>query len=239
MQRRKYAYKKNTLVKENMESVSKLAPMVVKKFIKKHHNRHAVNLNGTIYVLGGPDSGGKNVVQKFTPGISEKWTRVGEIPSFRSGYAVCSFLSRIYILGGTFSDHDPAHCLCFDPLTGEHDRLPGTMRERRFAACTAFGDKILLLGGSVGAGGRYHGRRGKTRTVEAFDPDLNRWTAWWSDMVEERTIHHRAVAVGSKVYVFGGGGQRDAFSIEVCDVTSGKFALLKRVTLLNVSGNAR
>lgn len=99
-------------------------------------------------MIGGPDNQGKNVVQKFTPGISEMWTHVGEIPSFKRGYTVCSFLDRIYFLGGTFNDYDPAQCLCFDPVTGGHDQLPGMIEERTFAACTAFGDKIFLLGGS-------------------------------------------------------------------------------------------
>ena len=71
--------------------------------------------------------------------------------------------------------------------------------------------------------------------MEAFDPDLNRWTVI-SGMVRSRTACHRAVAVRNKVYAFGGDEQQNTFSVGVCDVKDGKFALLSRVTLLHTSG---
>ena len=121
-------YGKNFQDKANMEQLPKLfAPM----FIKKYYNLYAVNLNGTIYVLEGPDSGGKNVMQKITPSFSEKMDacrRNSELQAQLDGLLVPQ---QGLNLGGTFNDTiQPS--VCASTLWRGNTTL-GMLKERTFA----------------------------------------------------------------------------------------------------------
>ena len=218
---------------ENFQCKSKLPPL-----ISGVNGCHAINLNGTIYVLGGFSRDFEvNLVQKFTPGISESWDVAGEIPDYIHGFSVCSFLNKIYIFGGKYHEDEQGYCLCFDPVTGESNDLPSMIRDRLFATCTAFGDKVFVFGGRE----LYQSEYRRIRSVEVYDPDKNEWKLK-NDMIECRS-HLKSVVMKNKIVIFGsrfnskGIVGDNSFGAELYDVFSNTFTLLKSVKLIHKKDN--
>ena len=180
-----------------------------------------VNVNGSIYVLGGDSKNNdENVIQKFTPGFSDSWEIVYYLPNYQYGYSVCSFLGNICILCGTFNEDERGDSFCIDPVTYESSDLPCLNQPRQFAACTAFRNKIYVFGGKNYINPSNNNIR--LRTVEVFDPDLNNWS-YTANMVQVRA-HHKVIAVKEKIFVFGGSNK---FNCEVFDVSNSFFTLLR------------
>ena len=190
---------------------------------KSQASCHAVNVNGTIYVLGGiSDDCGDNVVQKFTPGVSEKWEIAGCIPKYQHGYNVCSFHDKIYVLGGNTNEHDRGHCICFNPVTGETRDLPHMLDERQFAGCAAIGNRIFIFGGV-----NYEGL--ELRRSEVFDPDLDQWNRI-PDMNKCRR-GHQAAAFKNKIFIMGSNARK--FDGEIFDVLNNLYTHLSYAPIPN------
>ena len=192
----------------------------------------AVNVNGTIYVVGGfRRELGERLIHKFTPGLSDSWKIAGSFPNYVDGFGACCLLDKIYILGGKFNDHSQGHCFCFNPVFGESLDLPCMVQERQFFACTAFGSCIFICGGDNN--GCY------LRSAEIYDPEFMKWTKLPN--MYERRVGHQAIASKGKVFVVGVGdtfmwGLK--FNCEVYDSVSNVFTILRDISAINSVGNS-
>ena len=201
---------------ENCEKYKELPPLKVEQ-----EQSTLINIQGSLYVLGGNNNNQahENVIQKYTPGFSDGWEVVYYLPPYEDGYSVCSFVDKILVLEAKLNEFDQGRCFCIDHVTYESRDIPYTNQERQYAACTAFKDKVYVFGGWSY---EFHeNANDHFKTVEVFDPDLNKWS-FAAEMFYSR-YRLKVVAVREKIFVFGG---RIKFNFEVFDVLNNCFTLL-------------
>ena len=132
--------------------------------------------------------------------------------------SACAVAGSVYVSSLTYDpeemviNHAEQSHVRFDPKSGRFEGRKGMREIRYMSACAVFGGEVAVVGGK-------HVETGTPRrTVEAYDPWGDAWSAM-PDMVYARCPYSSA-AVGNKLFVFGGRGG----TVEVYDVVSRKFA---------------
>ena len=176
----------------------------------------AVFLNGDFYVFCCINNYRNNrmSVQKYSL-RSNIWKVVGkDLNFFIDSFAVCVFMGKVYLIGGTTSyvERMMGKCFEFNPVSRNIQQVKEMNAPRRAAACTVFEGKMVVSGGNSGVTGR---------TVEVYDHVTDKWS-YMPNMIEGR-IYHDLVAIKNKLFAFG--GVKD--TCEVYDSCSKKFSLLK------------
>ena len=105
-------------------------------------------------------------------------------------------------------------CLAFNTDTCKSERFRQMLEARTDSAACVFLGRLVVSGGYLVENNR------SLRTVETYDHAGDAWTRM-PDMTHRRNSHG-LVAVGSKLYAFGGGVQ----ACEVYDCLSNSFSLL-------------
>ena len=163
--------------------------------------------NGRIYVFGGHDSDGGTTYDSmhiYNP-MTDTWSAGPTMPRARRSFAALKDCDGyIYLYGGNAGSTTHAEIDCFDTNTGawlpESPHVP-----------EPFADMITPRTGVAGALGRngvHYITGGNTLspvalpTVESYDPYSNEWSTEAS-LLESRNSH-RAVGLGSRVWVPGG-----------------------------------
>ena len=199
-----------------------LSPMVEKRCFFK-----SAYLNDEVYFFGGCDCFGPEhehiietrSVEKFSL-ITNACEKVAEMPVYREEFCVCAFMGNIYIIGGVLYptgstiDHwcmRPTNtCLRFDTNGNEWKQIAGMNGSRLLSACSVFGGKIVVSGGTP-----------MEDTVEMYDHVADTWS-FLPNMLQGRELH-ASVAVRNKLYVFGG----QTATCEVFDADCNKFVFIK------------
>jgi len=127
--------------------------------------------NGMIMVAGGINSAGavEQTVELYDP-VTNKWSRTGDMKTARRGHAATLLRDgRVLITGGydgTAATTALNKAETYDPATGVWTNTTGTLiQARRWHTSTLLkNDKVLIVGGSVSAGGV------SSTVVELFDP---------------------------------------------------------------------
>eukprot|EP00051_Salpingoeca_urceolata_P003140 m.55522 g.55522 ORF g.55522 m.55522 type:complete len:389 (+) comp12536_c0_seq1:824-1990(+) len=118
-------------------------------------------LDGSVYVLGGEDTGRVNCLDVATG----NWTPSPALNLHRSGPAVTKHEGCLYVLGGTNRGYESS-CERFDPREGQW-RAVASMHSGRFGpAVASIGDKIYVCSGDTKAGGN---------ETEVYDMRANTW----------------------------------------------------------------
>lgn len=134
--------------------------------------------NGMIMVAGGINSAGtvEKTVELYDP-VTNKWTSTGDMKTARRGHAATLLRDgRVLITGGydgTVATTALNKAETYDPATGVWTNTTGTLiQARRWHTSTLLNnDKVLIVGGSVSAGGA------SSTVVELFDPTAGTFSA--------------------------------------------------------------
>ena len=205
----------------NLENVKTLSSMT-----KDISYSDAVCLRGEIYVFGGRDENGKQImsIEKYSP-LDNCWRKISDMHDCRSSFCVCSFTDKMYIFGGFNKGSLLASSLVFDPNCASIYKWKEVSRmneARRFAACAVFEGKIIVSGGC----NIY--LRNELNTVESYDVIGNEWSPM-ANMINN-IHHHSLVAVKNKLFVIG----RATNTCEVYDSACKQFVALRSNPFINL-----
>ena len=111
----------------------------------------------------------------------------------RQGFCICSFMNRVYIIGGHTEQYTGADtCLQFDPIDVTWKEVGSMNAERVYAACAVFEGRIVVGGGLWNGG-----------SVEVYDHIADEWS-YMPNMVEETSgCRFSLVSTGSKLFAVG------------------------------------
>ena len=166
------------------------APMKEERF-----NMGATVHEGLIVVAGGQkecDDLASVEVYNFP---LDKWKTISSMNKRRSGHSLVSCQGSLYALGGILGSDSSVERL--RDLRGTWEESPPMLKPRSFFAAVNCENVIYAIGGNCGLP-----KETKTKSVEKFIPETNRWE-YASEMHTERS-GHAACVMQDKVYVAGG-----------------------------------
>ena len=181
----------------------------------------AVCSKGEIYVFGGINSSNKliNSVEKYSLSAN-KWIVVANMVDKRLYFCACSFMDKVYILGGFCNNSyvngfsASSSCLEFNTKQNNFKEISTMNVARKYAACVVFQENIVVSGGMDNLNNFFN-------TVESYDVFADKWTPM-PNTIKEHTDHN-LVVVKDKLFVIG--NNKD--SCEVFDNVCKKFVCLK------------
>ena len=178
----------------------------------------AVVTDGKIYVIGGRDPKNVAPVEVFDP-TKGTWEVLGpSAPNAWEMPCAAAVGGKIYSLGGRTIDKVRTKLgYVWDPAVGEVEwaKLPGASTQGHGdAACAVIGTKIYLITGEDDAFPNDGWDYGKA--VDIFDTATYTWSL--ASAIPFGREDFDAVAVGNKVYVFGGQGGAESSAIPWLDI---------------------
>ena len=189
------------------------------KMNERRKSCRVVCVKNKVYVLGGWDSlADRNWISSISKYSSSTnaWQTVARIPDERSKFCACSFMSDIFVLGGTLGSDQLSSCVKLNTASYAWEEVASMREVKDDASCAVFEGKIVVSGGYVN-----NGRQGVIiSVVEAFDHVANTWT-YMPSLVEER-YEHKSCAVKNKLFIIAG----SAWTCEVYSSHCNKFELL-------------
>ncbi len=155
----------------------------------------AAFINGNIYLQSGVDS-----QLKIYNIASGTWSNGPAMPDTRTGAAVVTVNSKLYVIGGLLNGVPTPMVEQFDPATNQWTSLKNMPTARAFASSAVVNNIIYVIGGQLTG-------NNPTPATEAFDPAANAWTVR-EDMPTRRSLTATAVLL-NKIEVIGGLGVTD------------------------------
>ena len=179
----------------------------------------SVNVMCELYVLAKRTNIDIITVYKYSH-EKDDWDKMEVINTGRVCFSVCSFLNKIYVVGGHYKNEKAVNS-CFEIDTAScKDKPIKRMNEARIlAGCVAFQGKVVVSGGcDTDINNNFY----NLNTVEAYCNVNNTWSAM-PNMLHARH-NHILVAIKSNLFVFGGVSD----TCEIFDNISNKFSILKK-----------
>lgn len=178
----------------------------------------AVVLDGKIYVIGGRDPKNVAPVEVFDP-AKGVWEVLGpSAPNAWEMPCVAVVEGKIYSLGGRTIDKVRTKVgYVWDPAVGKVEwvQLPGAATQGHGdAACAVIGTKIYLITGEDDSFANDGWDYGKA--VDIFDAATYTWSL--ASPIPFGREDFDAVAVGNKIYVFGGQGGAESSAVAWLDI---------------------
>ena len=132
-------------------------------------------------------------------------------------YCLCSFMSKLYIIGRCVigEEESLSSCNIYNINSNERNKIADLNKSRCLAACTVFEGKIVVTGSILRSDCLL------LKSVESYDFNEKKWT-YLPDMNEKRYLH-ASVSMGNKFFVIGGSR---ISSSEVFDSCSRKFSII-------------
>ena len=179
---------------------------------------NAVCIQNSVYVFGGRDDNNNRItsIEKYSP-FTNTWEIVGDVYDRRSGFCACSFIDKLYVIGGFSRLVASTSCIEFDTKHLKWNEIAGMNEARYESACAVFEGRIVVSGG-INRGQRLN-------TVEAYDHVANSWS-YMPNMVKTRNSH-KSVAIKNKLFVVGGDLTFNGTTFEVFSSTCNNFVLIK------------
>ena len=210
-------------------------PKIISSLAGKRCGFEAVYLRGSVYLFGGrgENYGIVKEVEMYNH-LTKTCKVVSNIEDINDcdlmNYAVCSFMDKIYLIGGYDKKHRELNsCIEFDTKYFSWKHKSEMQERRENPASCVLEEKIIVSGGTqkpdddfVDFVNFYDVEGKKTlNTVEAYDPIDDTWTEFPS--MNYSRCRHKSVVVKNKLFVIAGGTNIN----EVYDSTSKKFTVLK------------
>ncbi|CAD7943012.1 unnamed protein product [Amoebophrya sp. A120] len=116
---------------------------------------------------------------------------------------------KVYIMGGFDGSQILSHVESYDPRMKSWMENAGMTTPRSSAMSCVHGGKIFVLGGTSGK---------RLKTVEFFEPKMNRWSPFDVDMIDVRSAG-QALTCLSQIYALGGTDNQQTihYSVESLD----------------------
>ena len=205
---------------------------------KKRYNSSVAYLRGNVYIFGGFDLtiGWRQLVVKEVEMYSHLTKTCKVVANVEDvndknlvNYAVCGFMDKIYLIGGTDNEGlEKDSCIEFDTKGYSWKHKSKMIEKRESPDACVFEEKIIVSGGMRYTGGfvnfvnNYDDYLSQTlKTVEAYDPINDSWTEFAA--MNYSRCNHKSVVVKNKLFVIAGGTDIN----EIYDSASKKFTVLK------------
>ena len=191
---------------------------------KRRYNSKVVACGSNLFVIS--DSRRYNMFEKYSESCGNK---IG-LPSIldrRSEFCVCSFMQKVYVIGGygKMNDISINSCMCYDIKSNKWTYIASMIDCRQNASCAVFEGKIVVTGGYLISND--YNSLCKLKSSESYCFHENKWTQF-SDMLQGRH-DHSSVTIENKLFVIGGDYKN---TCEVLDGITNKFVLIKSLTNL-------
>lgn len=128
------------------------------------------------------------------------WVKKADMPTPRFGISIAEIDGKLFVIGGSQSDHRLATVEVYDPATDSWTTRADMPTARKNTAAAVVDGIIYVFGGTQVRGG------GSIATTEAYDPKTDSWTPK-QDMPTAR-LGSAALSFQGKIYVIGGWGVR-------------------------------
>lgn len=172
-----------------------------------------VAMGESIWALGGSTRNENNEIEsrreieKLDLCAGKEWEVMPDMPTRRAGLAAAVLGGMIHVVGGQIHQGDDnaaylASMERFDPKVGEWELLPSMRSPRACAAAVQLHGKLYVMGGYDVRGFRHGDQIRELRTVERYDPELNKWESLGHMHVAR--FGAAAAAVNDVICVFGG-----------------------------------
>ena len=207
-------------------------PEMLSSLARKRYGSKAVYLKGNVYIFGGL----VKEVELYSH-LAKTCRVIANIKDINDfdiySYAVCSFIDKIYLIGGFDDDQFYLNsCIEFDTKDFSWKHKSKMIDIRKNPAACVFEEKIIVSGGLQRAYDdfddfanfiNYYDNfyQQTLNTVEAYDPIVDTWTEF--PTMNYSRCRHKSVVVKNKLFVIAGGIDTN----EVYDSTSKKFTVLK------------
>lgn len=166
----------------------------------------AVAIGPVIYTAGGSPPGNLHTVLAFNT-RTRRWSEPTHIPIGLDHSEAATYDGKLYLAGGYLNGEEPTTDFWqYDPQTNHWAQLPSMHQPPRAAGATAvIGHKLYVAGGApqtfnVSSFSIYN-------TLEIYDFDTSRWS--FGAPMKVGRHHISGAAVGGKLYVVGGRGEKD------------------------------
>ena len=164
-------------------------------------NISAVSLDGKIYIPGGHGAGGQvlDIVEIYDIAAGQ-WAQGTPLPAPRSAYALAAIGGRIYLFGGWDGKQYVDTVLEFSPGTGQWRTLSPMPVALGFQAIATVDGRAYLIGG-------YDGSREYAACYEYTPSREDSGESPWRERSSMAALRGgaSAAAVGTSIYVIGGG----------------------------------
>ncbi len=192
------------------------------------HHPGVTAAGGFVWIYGGKtDSGDSSKrLYRFDPGADD-WQRMEDAPSARFAMGFAAQGDRLYAAGGARSDEARLKRLDVYDISAQRWLRRAPMAIGRNHAGATFSDGILYVTG--GRPGPIHGGR---RTVEAYDPAADEWSAI-PPLGTARSGHLAVTLADGRIVAFGGeerDGGETIEEVEAYDPASGEWEYLPDMT---------
>jgi N-acetylneuraminic acid mutarotase len=160
-------------------------------------------LDGKIYVAGGMrvingviNYDGLKTFEVYDI-VTETWSTLPDMPTYRWGLSVVAFDSKIYVFGGRGVWNRPASVDVYDPQDSSWTSVTNMPTPRYKLAVCVMDSNIYAIDGwySSGSGPIYD-------TVEVYNPITDVWTTGTSMPVSVAALD--GYAIDGKIYMYGG-----------------------------------
>ena len=151
----------------------------------------AAAVGSTLYALGGSSGGELTTNEQYDP-EANSWSSRTSMPTARTWLAAATGANgRIYAIGGSPNSVNEE----YDPAANVWATRANMSAARFKAAAAAVGDKIYLIGGTLGSG--------ELSKNEEYDTISNGWTLKTAMFTARQSP--AAAVLGGNIYVVGGG----------------------------------
>ena len=149
---------------------------------------------------------------------TDKWTRLADLPDYRSGFCSGSFMGKIYVFGGNRFTGD--NSLEYDIDKNSWNQIANMISPNRTdASCVVFNGQCVVAGGFLELTcGNY------TNSVDSYDHYLNKWSRLPNMGAKKRLPG--LLSKGNKLYVIGGSGGFYDQPDEVYDCLTNQFSFI-------------
>lgn len=157
-----------------------------------------------IYVIGGIAGGKASAAVEALDPATGTWQQLAPLPTPRWHAAAAESGGRIYVIGGRTGKNDLTDAVeAFDPRANAWTAKSRAPAKRAALAAVAMDNVIYVLGGeSAGAGVGFLSVKSGEEALAEYDPAGDRWA--FKAAAPVGRMGPAAVAVGRKIYVFGG-----------------------------------
>jgi N-acetylneuraminic acid mutarotase len=164
----------------------------------------AVVSGGRIYVMGGMREGKPSAAVEALDPATGTWQQLAPLPTPRWQAAAAESGGVIYVIGGRTGKNDFTDAVeAFDPRTNAWTVKTRAPARRAAMAAVAVDNVIYLLGGeSTGLGVGFLSVKSGEEALAEYDPAADRWG--FKPAAPVGRMGPAAVAMGRKIYVFGG-----------------------------------
>lgn len=180
------------------------------------------------FLIGGGSSlsatSGMNTCYRYSVSAAG-WVQMANLPIASNFPSAALLGSKVYVTAGYSSDAGESYVssgfYCYDIASNAWTTLAAQTYKGAGAPLITYNGKLYKFGGQTAAAGTtpYY-----TSAVSVYDPATNKWAGHGS-MSNAKSVGTAAL-VGSKVYLFGGGGSAAINLFEVYDIETAKTTVL-------------